>query len=284
MTFRIGDFKLKIDPALLQRDRRPMRSDGRAADELRRVTITPRYSKHAEGSALIEVGDTRVLCTVSVEEKVPPFLKGSGQGWITSEYGMLPRATTTRTQREVAKGRPSGRTHEIQRLIGRSLRAVVDLRALGERTLWVDCDVLQADGGTRTAAITGSFVALVEALRRLKGQGAIAALPLFDFVAATSVGKVDGQVLLDLAYDEDSRAEVDMNVVKTGRGRFVELQGTAEDTAFTQDELGLLLAAAEKGTSELIALQRKVLGEVPLLPERPAAPDRPAKASRPARD
>jgi ribonuclease PH len=231
---------------------------------MRPVKITPRFSKHAEGSALIEVGDTKVVCTVSVEERVPPFLKGQGSGWITSEYGMLPRATTTRAPREAARGGASGRTHEIQRLIGRSLRAVVDLKALGERTLWVDCDVIQADGGTRTASITGAFVALVEAMRHLKKQNALAELPLLDFVAATSVGRVNGAVLLDLCYEEDSKAEVDMNVVKTGRGLFVELQGTAETTPFGDDQLRDLMAMADKGVQELIALQRKALGEVTL--------------------
>jgi ribonuclease PH len=272
MSFRIGDFKQKIDPALLQRQGRFMRSDGRAADQLRPVTITPRYIKHAEGSALIEVGDTKVVCTVSTEDRVPPFLKGQGEGWITAEYGMLPRATTTRSQREASKGRPSGRTHEIQRLIGRSLRAVIDLKALGERTLWIDCDVIQADGGTRTASITGAFVALVDALRHLKGRGCFAELPLLDYVAATSVGKVGGEVLLDLAYDEDSKADVDMNVVRTGRGLFVELQGTAERGAFSQEELTDLMAAAAKGTTELIAIQKKVLGDVPLMKEKAVPP------------
>jgi ribonuclease PH len=260
VSFRIGD-SLKIDPALLSK-KGPGRKDGRAVDQMRRVNITPRFIKHAEGSALIEVGDTRVVCTVSVEERVPQFLKGSGEGWITAEYGMLPRATTTRSQREASKGRPSGRTHEIQRLIGRSLRAVVDLKALGERTLWVDCDVIQADGGTRTAAITGAFVALVDALRQIKSIGSLAELPVTDFVAATSVGKVGGEILLDLNYDEDSVAEVDMNIVKTGAGRFVELQGTAEDGSFSEEELQALMAAGQKGTQELIAIQRSVVGEV----------------------
>jgi ribonuclease PH len=264
MGFRLGDFRSQIDPALLQGRGRNMRSDGRALDQLRPVTITPRYIKHAEGSALIEVGDTRVACTVSVEEKVPQFLKGKGEGWITSEYGMLPRATATRTQREAARGRQSGRTQEIQRLIGRSLRAVVDMRALGERTLYVDCDVIQADGGTRTASITGSFVALVDALRHLKAHGAFGELPVTDFVAATSVGKIGDAILLDLKYDEDSKAAVDMNVVKTGRGLFVEVQGTAEGKPFDDTELASLLAAADKGIQDLIAIQRKVLGDVPL--------------------
>ena len=265
MGFRIGDFKQQIDPSVLPQKDGGHRRDGRGKDELRKVTITPRCSKHAEGSALIEVGDTRVICTVSVEDRVPPFLKGKGEGWITSEYGMLPRATTTRVQRESSKGAPSGRTQEIQRLIGRSLRAVVDMRALGERTLWVDCDVIQADGGTRTASITGAFVALVEALRGMKQRGQVSGdLPLTDFVAATSVGRVGGQLLLDLAYEEDSAAEVDMNIVKTGRGRFVELQGTAEKTPFDDDEMHQLLALADKGIKDLISMQRKILGDVQL--------------------
>jgi ribonuclease PH len=258
MTFRIGDM---IDPSLLKTQGRP---DGRANDQLRPIVITPGYNKHAEGSALIEVGDTRVVCTVSVEERVPPFLKGKGTGWVTSEYGMLPRATTERTQREAARGHPSGRTHEIQRLIGRSLRSVIDLKLLGERTLWVDCDVIQADGGTRTASITGAFVALAEALKRLKKQSVLAELPIVDFVAATSVGKVGGDVRLDLSYVEDSSAQVDMNVVKTGQGRFVEVQGTAEDRPFEQADLDALLAMADKGIRELIDMQRKIVGEIPL--------------------
>jgi ribonuclease PH len=268
VTFRIGDFKLKIDPAVLRREGRSMRKDGRAPDELRPVTITPRFIKHAEGSALIEVGDTKVVCTVSVEDRVPPFLKGGGEGWVTSEYGMLPRATTTRSQREVSRGKPSGRTHEIQRLIGRSLRAVVDAKALGERTLWVDCDVIQADGGTRTASITGAFVALVDALRHMKKQGVFTELPLVDFVAATSVGKVGGEILLDLNYEEDSKAEVDMNVVKTGRGLFVEVQGTAEHTPFSEDEMRALMASADKGIQQLITAQKAIVGDVVLKKER----------------
>jgi len=264
VSFRIGDL---IDPTLF-RQGKSMRSDGRAPDQIRPVTMTPRFIKHAEGSALIEVGDTKVVCTVSVEERVPPFLKGQGRGWITSEYGMIPRATSTRSQRESAKGKQSGRTQEIQRLIGRSLRAVVDLKALGERTLWVDCDVIQADGGTRTASITGSFVALVDALRHLRHQGSISEIPLLDFVAATSVGKVGGEILLDLNYEEDSKAEVDMNIVKTGRGMFVEVQGTAEDKPFSDEELHQLMAAADKGVEQLIALQRKVVGDLKLLREK----------------
>ena len=264
MTFRISDFKPQIDPALLKNQGKILRTNGRAPDQLRPVTITPRFSKHAEGSALIEVGDTRVICTASVEERVPPFLKGKGEGWITSEYGMRPRATTTRTQREASQGRPSGRTQEIQRLIGRALRAVVDMKALGERTLWVDCDVIQADGGTRTASITGGFVALVEALRHLRKQGSLNVLPITDFVAATSVGKIGEELRLDLAYEEDSAAQVDMNIVKTGRGRFVEVQGTAEAAPFTDEELNGLMALADKGIKELILIQKKVLGDVEL--------------------
>jgi ribonuclease PH len=264
VSFRIGDFKRQIDPSLLERKGKHMRSEGRGPDQLRSVKITPKYIKHPEGSVLIEVGDTKVICTVSVEERVPPFLKGKGEGWITAEYGMLPRATATRSQREASKGRPSGRTHEIQRLVGRSLRAVVDMKALGERTLWVDCDVIQADGGTRTASITGSFVALVEALRHMKRQSSLAELPVLDFVAATSVGKVGGAILLDLDYAEDSKAEVDMNIVKTGRGLFVEVQGTAEDAPFSGEELEAMMGAADKGVAALVAAQRGVLGDVPL--------------------
>jgi ribonuclease PH len=261
MTFRMGDL---IDPATLKTEGRP---DGRATDQMRPVTITAGVNKHAEGSALIEVGDTRVLCTVSIEERVPPFLKGKGEGWLTSEYGMLPRATSERMQREATRGHASGRTYEIQRLIGRSLRSVLDLKRLGERTLWVDCDVLQADGGTRTAAITGAFVAVVEALRRLKRQGTAPELPLLDFLAATSVGKVEGELRLDLAYAEDAKAQVDMNVIKTGRGRFVEVQGTAEERPFDDADLQGLLALADAGVQQLIAIQRKVLGDVPLRKE-----------------
>jgi len=259
--FRIGD-SLKIDPAILPPKGRFMRSDGRALDQLRPVTITPRYTKHAEGSALIEVGDTKVICTVSVEDRVPPFLKGQGEGWITAEYGMLPRSTSTRSQREVTKGRASGRTHEIQRLIGRSLRAVVDMRALGERTLWVDCDVIQADGGTRTASITGGFVALVLAFEKLRQQAAISRVPITDYVAATSVGVIDGTPMLDLAYEEDSRAEVDMNVVKTSDGRYIELQGTAETKPFDRAGLDALLALADSGIRQLIEKQREVVGKI----------------------
>lgn len=229
-------------------------------DELRPVKITRGYLKHAEGSALIEMGDTRVICSASIEEKVPPFLKGTGQGWITAEYGMIPRATHERTPREATRGHVAGRTQEIQRLIGRSLRAAVDLTKLGEVTIWLDCDVIQADGGTRTAAITGSFVALVDAVAALVGDpGAV--IPISDFVAAVSVGIVGGERLLDLRYDEDSSAWVDMNIVMTGRGRFVEIQGTAEREPFTREEMDELLVLGRKGIEQLIEIQKAVLGE-----------------------
>jgi ribonuclease PH len=255
MSFRMGDL---VNKALLPSNAKG-RPDGRAADELRKVTITPRFVKHAEGSVLIEVGDTRVVCTASVEDRVPQFLKGKGTGWVTAEYGMLPRATNTRSQRESTQGKVSGRTQEIQRLIGRSLRAVVDAKLLGERTIWIDCDVIQADGGTRTASITGAFVALVDALRGLRKQGLIQEVPVIDYVAATSVGKIGSELRLDLAYLEDSAAEVDMNVVKTGRGGFVELQGTAEGRAFSEEEMHAMLELAAKGIGELLAAQRRVL-------------------------
>ena len=236
------------------------RSFGRGAGELRPVRITRGYSRHAEGSALIEFGDTRVLCTASVDERVPPFLRGKGQGWLTAEYGMLPRSTNTRTEREAARGRQGGRTLEIQRLIGRSLRAVVDLSRLGERTLQIDCDVLQADGGTRTAAITGAFVAAYDALRWLREQRLIGELPLRDFVAAVSVGMHGGRVLVDLDYAEDSTCETDMNVVMTASGGFVEVQGTAEGAPFTQQDLDAMLAAARAAIAVLVDRQRAALG------------------------
>jgi ribonuclease PH len=217
---------------------------------------------HAEGSVLIEAGRTRVVCTASVEERVPPFLRNSGKGWVTAEYGMLPRATTTRTQREATAGKVGGRTQEIQRLIGRSLRSVARLPELGERTIWIDCDVLQADGGTRTASITGGFVALLLALERLRDSGLIKAIPVQDYVAATSVGIVDGIPLLDLAYNEDSRAEVDMNIVKTGDGRFIEVQGTAEGPPFERRALDDLMELADAGIRELVTLQRNVVGHL----------------------
>jgi ribonuclease PH len=238
------------------------RSDGRSADQLRETRITPGFLMHAEGSVLIEVGRTRVVCSASVEDRVPPFLRNTGKGWVTAEYGMLPRATTTRTQREASAGKVGGRTQEIQRLIGRSLRSVMRLAELGERTIWVDCDVIQADGGTRTASITGGFVALVLALRRLRDSGAIRSLPVQDHVAATSVGVVGGVPMLDLAYDEDSRADVDMNVVKTGDGRFVEVQGTAEGPPFERAALDSLMALADAGIIELVEMQRAITGAI----------------------
>src|SRR2546421_1018317 len=236
------------------------RTDKRLVDELRRVRITPGYLPYAEGSALIEMGETRVICSASVEERVPPFLRGRGQGWVTAEYAMLPRATLQRTQRETGRGGPSGRTHEIQRLIGRSLRAVTNLARIGERTITVDCDVMQADGGTRTASITGAYVALVLACRRLVSEKRISALPVAGEVAAVSVGIVAGVPLLDLKYDEDSHAAVDMNVVCTGDGRFVELQGTAEGQPFSREEMDALLALAAVGVQNLFAAQRAALG------------------------
>jgi ribonuclease PH len=236
-----------------------MRPSGRKAEQLRPVRIERGYTKHAEGSVLVAFGDTRVLCTASVEERVPGFLKESGRGWVTAEYGMLPRSTNTRTEREAARGKQSGRTQEIQRLIGRSLRAVVDLAALGQRTIHLDCDVLQADGGTRTAAITGAFVALCDALAFLQKKGLLAASPVRDHVAAVSVGVYRGTPVLDLDYAEDSSCGCDMNVVMTGAGNFVEVQGTAEGEAFGRGELDRLLALAEAGIRELIAQQRKAL-------------------------
>jgi ribonuclease PH len=236
-----------------------MRPSGRRPDEFRPVRIERGYVRHAEGSALIAFGDTRVLCAASVEERVPAFLAGSGRGWVTAEYGMLPRSTHTRTEREASRGRQSGRTLEIQRLVGRSLRAAIDLAALGERTIQVDCDVLQADGGTRTAAITGAFVALHDALAWMRGRGLLATLPVKDFVAAASVGVYRGVPVLDLDYAEDSACDTDMNVVMTGSGGFVEVQGTAESRAFSRAELDGLLALAEKGIAELVARQRQAL-------------------------
>jgi ribonuclease PH len=226
---------------------------------MRPVTITPDYLAMAEGSCLIEVGNTKVICTASIEETVPPFLRNSGKGWVTSEYAMLPRSTLTRTPRESSKGRIGGRTHEIQRLIGRSLRAVTDLKKIGERTITLDCDVIQADGGTRTASITGAFIALGLAVEKLLAAGTLKASPLRDFVAATSVGVVDGQVVLDLPYEEDSRAEVDMNFVMTGAGKFVEVQATAEGCPFDEDQLAQMMKLAKKGCQELIGRQREML-------------------------
>jgi ribonuclease PH len=235
------------------------RTGSRGANQLRPVRITRAYTIHAEGSVLIEFGATKVLCTASVEEKVPPHKRGSGQGWVSAEYGMLPRATHTRSDREAARGKQSGRTQEIQRLIGRSMRAVFDLTLLGERTIHLDCDVLQADGGTRTAAITGAFVAAQDAVSQLLAQGKIQQSPIRDHVAAISVGILQGTPLLDLEYIEDSGCDTDMNVVMTGSGHFVEVQGTAEGAAFSRQEMDLLLALAEKGISDLVALQRQSL-------------------------
>ena len=236
------------------------RTDGRRADELRPVRITPGFMPYAEGSALIEVGDTRVICTATLEDRVPPFRRNTGQGWLTAEYAMLPRATLQRTQRESSRSGPTGRTQEIQRLIGRSLRAVTNFRLLGERTITLDCDVLQADGGTRTASITGAYVALALACRNLVRAGKLAAVPLSGEVAAVSVGVVDGVPLLDVKYDEDSRAHVDMNVVCTGDGRFVEIQGTAEGEPFSREEMDQLLALGRKGLDALFAAQREAIG------------------------
>jgi len=238
------------------------RLDGRLPDMVRPTKLTPGVSIHAEGSVMIEVGLTRVLCTASTEDRVPPFMRGSGKGWVTAEYGMLPRATSTRTTREATSGKVGGRTQEIQRLIGRSLRSVINQVELGERTVWIDCDVLQADGGTRTASITGGFVALVLALERLREQGALARIPVTDYVAATSVGVVDGTPLLDLAYGEDSKADVDMNVIKTSDGRFIEVQGTAETKPFSREELDALLGLADMGIRALIEHQRAVVGKI----------------------
>jgi ribonuclease PH len=232
-----------------------VRHGGRAADQLRPVRITRHYTMHAEGSVLIEFGNTRVLCTATVEERVPPHKKGSGEGWVTAEYGMLPRATHTRSDREAARGKQTGRTQEIQRLIGRSLRAVFDLKALGERTITLDCDVLQADGGTRTAAITGAFVAAQDAVSTLLAAGKLAASPITGQVAAISVGIVEGTPLLDLEYTEDSACDTDMNVVMTGAGHYIEVQGTAEGVAFSRREMDTLLALAEQGVRELVQLQ-----------------------------
>jgi len=237
-----------------------MRPSGRNPAQLRPVKITRGFTRHAEGSVLVEFGQTQVLCTASVEDRVPGFLKGKGQGWLTAEYGMLPRATHTRSDREAARGKQSGRTQEIQRLIGRALRAVVDMRALGERTVQIDCDVLQADGGTRTAAITGAFVAAHDAFTWMIGRGMIAAAPVRDFVAAVSVGVYQGVPVLDLDYPEDAACETDMNVVMTGSGRYVEIQGTAEGEPFTREQMDALLVLAAQGIGELVAMQKAALG------------------------
>ena len=239
-----------------------VRVDGRRSDELRPVKITRNFIKYAEGSVLIEMGETKVICTVSVEEKVPPFLRGQNRGWVTAEYAMLPRATPERAVREASKGRQGGRTLEIQRLIGRSLRAVTDMDELGERTFWVDCDVIQADGGTRTASVTGAFVALADAVAVVRAKGLIKKNPLRDYLAAVSVGKVGGELLTDLCYAEDSLAEVDLNLVMTGKGEFVEIQGTAEKRPFTLDELNTFLTLGWNGISALVKLQQELVGDL----------------------
>ena len=246
------------------------RLDGREPRDMRPVEITTGINIHAEGSALIQIGQTKVICTASVEDRVPPFLRDSNQGWVTGEYGMLPRATNQRTQREATRGKPSGRTQEIQRLIGRSLRTVTDLKALGPRTIWIDCDVIQADGGTRTASITGAFVAMTLALGRMRKQSLLRGSALRGMVAATSVGMLDGTACLDLDYVEDSQADVDMNIVRTDTGRFIELQGTAEKAPFSQEEMQAMLDLASRGIDQLFEQQRRVLNEVlPSLLPRP---------------
>jgi ribonuclease PH len=239
-----------------------MRSDGRLDEQLRPTRITPNYLLHAEGSVLVESGKTKVICTASVEDRVPPFRRNSGRGWVTAEYGMLPRATSTRTQRESSAGRVGGRTQEIQRLIGRSLRAVTKMEELGERTITLDCDVIQADGGTRTASITGAFVALALAINKMREQDLIRTVPIVDYVAATSVGIVEGMPMLDLAYAEDSKADVDMNIIKTGAGLYIEVQGTAEAMPFGREALNRLLDLADTGIRQLIALQRGLVGNI----------------------
>lgn len=238
-----------------------MRADGRLSEQLRPTRIVPNYLIHAEGSVLVEAGKTKVICTASVEDRVPPFRRNTGKGWVTAEYGMLPRSTSTRSQRESTAGRVGGRTQEIQRLIGRSLRAVTKLHEIGERTITLDCDVIQADGGTRTASITGAFVALVFALNKMREQDLIRTMPVHDYVAATSVGIVEGEPLLDLAYSEDSKAEVDMNIIKTGTGLYIEVQGTAEALPFGREALNRLLDLADTGIRQLIALQRGFVGQ-----------------------
>lgn len=237
-----------------------VRFDGRRRDQIRPVKVTRNFTKHAEGSVLIEMGDTKVICTASVEEKVPPFLKGKGTGWVTAEYAMLPRATHERSPREAVKGKQGGRTLEIQRLVGRALRSVTDLSQLGERSIWIDCDVIQADGGTRTASITGAFLALADACMVLKKKELIKKLPLTDYLAAISVGKVGGEVMVDLAYTEDSMAEVDMNVVMTGRGRYVEVQGTAERTPFTKQDMDEFLMLSWQAIQRLTTVQQELIG------------------------
>jgi ribonuclease PH len=238
-----------------------MRDDGRKISDLRKIKVTRNYMKFADGSCLIEMGSTKVICTASVEDGVPRFLRGKGKGWITAEYGMLPRSCKARVQRESSRGRIGGRTHEIQRLIGRSMRSVADLGALGERTIWIDCDVIQADGGTRTASITGSFIALSDALRDMVKKNIIERIPLCDYVAAVSVGVIDGKAALDLNYEEDFKAEVDMNIVMTGSGKFIEVQGTAEGAPFASKELSSLIRLAKQGITKIISIQKKALGK-----------------------
>ena len=235
-----------------------VRIDGRGADKIRKVNITRNFNRYAEGSCLIELGNTKVICTASVEESVPPFLKGSGSGWVTSEYGMLPRSCGSR----IPRGKDSGRTYEIQRLIGRSLRTVTEMKSLGERSIWIDCDVIQGDGGTRTASITGSFIALVDALAKLKKSGLIKEIPIKDYVAATSVGMLNDILLLDLCYEEDSKAQVDMNVVMTGDCKLIEIQGTAEREPFSKEQMDKMLSLAGKGIEELFSIQRKLVGDL----------------------
>ncbi|PIS33312.1 MAG: ribonuclease PH [Candidatus Omnitrophica bacterium CG08_land_8_20_14_0_20_41_16] len=235
-----------------------IRIDGRGADKIRKVNITRNYIKYPEGSCLIELGNTKVICTASVEETVPPFLKGTGTGWVTAEYGMLPRSCGTR----IPRGKNSGRTYEIQRLVGRSLRTITEMKSLGGRTIWIDCDVIQGDGGTRTASITGSFIALVDAIARLKKDGKINEIPVKDYVAATSVGIVNGALFLDLCYEEDSHAEVDMNIVMTASGKFIEIQGTAERNPFSKDEMDKMLDLAKRGIEDLFSIQRKLVGDI----------------------
>jgi ribonuclease PH len=236
-----------------------MRADGRKPTQLRTVTITPSYIKTADGSVLIEMGDTKVICTAKLEERVPPFLRNSGKGWITAEYGMLPGSSEQRIGRESSRGKVGGRTHEIQRLIGRSLRAIADLKSLGERTVWIDCDVIQADGGTRTASITGAYIALVEAFRKWRERGVLTVDPVKDAVAAVSIGILDGKILLDLCYVEDSKADVDMNFVMTGAGKFIEVQGTAESAPFTRKQMERMAEIAQQGIKELLNAQKAVI-------------------------
>jgi ribonuclease PH len=237
-----------------------MRVDGRKRNELRPVKVTRNFLKQVEGAVLIEMGDTKVICTATIEDRVPHFLRDKKRGWVTAEYAMIPRSSKERISRESSRGKVGGRTQEIQRLVGRSLRSVVDMAALGERTVWIDCDVIQADGGTRTASITGAFIALVDAIRHLQKEGRIKKMPIRDYLAAVSVGKVNGELLLDLNYPEDSHAEVDMNVVMTGKGQYVEVQGTAEQEPFTKDELDVFLKLASGGIKKLVAIQKKLLG------------------------